>query len=209
MLILLSAISMGLETVPEAYDQFYFLFDGFFYFCQTAFAIEILIRLQAHCPNYKNFFKDFWNRFDFVVVALSFIPAVGAFIVVARLLRVIRLLRTVSLSDRLRGFADRSLDCLDEAIGAAALALILGYIFALSGYYLFSEIDPSKWGSLGSSAKSIFYLALLQDVPSFIDPLLANSKFSILFFLLLYFVVGFILLGAIHAAIVQSLKEKH
>lgn len=207
LLIIASALTLGLETVPEVYDQFYFIFDPFFYFCQVAFGFEILVRLQASSPRYREFFGDFWNRFDFVIVALSFTPAVGPFIIIARVLRLVRALRVISISDRLRNFADRIHESLDEAIGAAVIALVWSYIFSLSGYYLFSELDPLHWGSLTRAAKTLFYLLLLQDVASYVEPLLKVSVWSVFYFLLFYFVYLTLALGTLHAAIVQSLRE--
>jgi voltage-gated sodium channel len=194
---------MGFETILEAYDRYYFIFDGFYYFSQAVFGFEILIRLLAFAPRVGDFFKSFWNRFDFVIVALSFLPAVGPFVVIGRLLRLLRLLRVLSVSDRLRGFVDRLGAAVDEAFAAGFVISVWSYIFILTGNYLFSDWAPQHWGSFSQSLKSVFYLLLLQDVPSLLEPLYTHSKFAIAYFIFFYLVFGTIVLGTIQAVVGQ------
>jgi voltage-gated sodium channel len=203
-LIIFNAMLMGVATIPEAYDGIGNLIDPILYLSQVVFGVEILIRFMAFAPRFREFFHEFWNRFDLVIVLLSFVPAVGSFVVVARLLRILRVLRLISVSNRLRDFADRVLEFLDEAIGAAFVAFILGYIFALSGYYLFSESDPTHWGSLSASLKSVFYLLLLQNVASYVEPALQATGAAVVYFILLYFSYWALVMGTLYAALVQS-----
>jgi len=206
-LIIITAISMGLETIPTLMDNFGWLFDGLFIISQAVFAFEISVRLLAFAPRFRAFFDDFWNTFDFVIIVASFLPGIGSFAIIARLLRVLRVLRVLSVSDRIRGFMDRISDSLDEAIFAAIVLSVLGYIFTISGHYLFYEADPQRWGDLGSSALSIFYLLLMQDVPSYVAPVLEFSKLGIFFFLAFYFVLFAMLLGVLNAAVSQSVSN--
>ena len=188
-IILLTAFSMGLETVPSMWDNYGEWFDIFFYVTQVIFGAEILIRLLAYTPNYKKFFKEFWNTFDFVIVVASFLPGPGAFAPVARLLRIIRVLRVVSVSDRLRGFLDRMERTLDELACAALIVAILGYIFTIAGNYLFFEIDPEHWGGFGRSSLTVFYLLLLQDVPHYVGKVTSANAFNICYFIVFYLVI--------------------
>ncbi|MCP4320615.1 MAG: ion transporter, partial [Alteromonadales bacterium] len=65
------------------------------------FAVEISIRFLA-CPDKKGFFKSGWNIFDTVIVIGSLIPSGGTGVLLARLLRVFRVLRLVSMVPELR-----------------------------------------------------------------------------------------------------------
>lgn len=65
------------------------------------FAVEISIRYLAY-PNKKQFFKNGWNIFDTVIVIGSLIPTGGNGVLLARLLRVFRVLRLVSMVPELR-----------------------------------------------------------------------------------------------------------
>lgn len=44
------------------------------YLFQAYFMIDIVCRIQAHYPDQKAFFIDFWNRFDIVLVLLTLLP---------------------------------------------------------------------------------------------------------------------------------------
>ena len=206
-LIVINGISMGLETFPELLDQFNDVFLSVFVISQIIFVVEILIRVIAFAPKFRGYFNNFWNTFDFVIVALSLIPAVGAFATVARLSRLLRVLRVVAVSKHLGGFVERLSDVLDEVLYSSVILLILSYIFSISGYYLFSEISPEAWGSLGQSMLTVFYLFLLQDVPAVVAPLFEVSGMSVLYFIVFYIVYFGFGLAVVTAAITQSLRE--
>lgn len=203
-LILCTAGVMGFETVPDMVENYGGLFLWFGYGAQAVFVFEILVRLVAFAPRFREFFRDFWNCFDFAIVLFSLIPGVGGFALVARLLRILRVLRIFSVSDRARIFLDRLRESFDEAAYAAVIALALGYIFTISGYFLFFELDPARWGGFSRAAGSVFYLLLLQDVPSYVSPLIAKSKLSILYFFLFYFVFISLLIAVVSAAVRQT-----
>lgn len=196
-LILLTAVSMGAETVPHLADGFGSLFLFLDYFAQAVFAFEICVRLLAFAPKFSKFFKDSWNTFDFVIVGASFLPGIGSFALVARLLRVLRVLRVLSASGRLRAFMDRLKESLDEVALAGIVVAILGYIFTISGHHLFSEIDAAHWGSFSSAMTSTFYLLLFQDVQSFVAPVVKASEGYLIFFLLFYFAFASLVVGVL------------
>lgn len=208
-LILLTAASMGLETVPELMDRYDWLFAILFIVTQVVFAFEIVVRLMAHSPNFRGFFNDFWNTFDFTIVTISFLPGIGSFALIARLLRVLRVLRVLSVSDRMRGFIDRLDESVDELVYSAIILLVLGYIFSIAGHYSFFECDPAHWATLGRSALSVFYLMLLQDVPSYVGPALEFSKLAIFYFLIFYLTMISFFISVINAAIAQSVAKNN
>jgi len=199
---------MGLETHEAFVDRFGLLFEALFYGTQAIFALEIAVRVISFHPNLRAFFRDFWNTFDFIIIAVSFLPGIGPVAVIARLFRVVRLLRILSVSDHLRGFSERLGEALDEIAYSALMMLVLGYIFAISGNYFFYEAAPQHWGSLGRSAISIFYLLLLQNVPGFVEPLITYSSFSILFFITFYVTVFGLLISVLTAAINPSSRVR-
>ena len=207
-LILITAISMGVETVPDLANTYASFFLFLHYLAQGVFAFEICVRLLAFAPGFGKFFKDSWNAFDFFIVGASFLPGVGSLALIARLLRVLRVLRVLSVSDHLRGFMDRMKESFDEIAYAGIIIFVLGYIFTILGHYLFFEIDAAHWGTFSSALMSTFYLLLFQDVKSFVAPAVEVSKGYLIFFLLFYFVFASLFISVMCAAITQAVKGK-
>ena len=95
-IIILSALNIGLRTynIDPSVLQTLILLD---YLITIFFLVEIIIRMFSY-EKPALFFQKNWNVFDFSIVALSLIPLelLNA-VIVARLLRVFRLLRIISL----------------------------------------------------------------------------------------------------------------
>jgi voltage-gated sodium channel len=208
-LIILTAISMGVETVPYMADEYGDIFLYLHYFVQVVFAFEIVIRLLAYAPKYKTFFKDKWNVFDFIIIAASFLPVIGSFALIARLLRLLRVMRLMSVSDRLRGFMDRLKESLDEISYAAASVSIFSYIYIIAGHYLFFEISPENWGTLKNATLSVFYLMLLQDVRGIVEPLVTFNFINLLFFVMFYITFAGLFLAVFSAGIIQVIRGRN
>lgn len=151
-LIALNAFAMGLEATPGAAALYAPVLSWVFVISQVVFVAEIVARWVA-APR-GEFFKDSWNRFDFIVVALSLTPAIGEFALVARIFRVLRVLRIVSVGEVIWASVLRE----DSGARAVLLALLLtflsGYVFALSGFHLFGDVFP-RWSSLARSVASL------------------------------------------------------
>src|SRR5512139_3100339 len=87
-LILANAALIGVETsaaMMAAYGPWLVALNWLF---QAAFVAEISCRVLALGRRWLTFFRDGWNTFDFVVVGLSLVPAIGPIATVARLARV-------------------------------------------------------------------------------------------------------------------------
>ena len=100
--IVAAAILIGVETSPALTARYGGLIEAVEIAIQTIFVMEITIRLLACWPRLGAFFRDGWNVFDFAVVAASLLPQAGAFAMVARLARLLRVTRLVSAFPELR-----------------------------------------------------------------------------------------------------------
>ena len=178
-LILLNAFAMGLEAIPDAAAQYGAALDWVFLVSQVIFVIEILARWRVAR---REFFKESWNRFDFVVVALSLMPAIGEFALVARIFRVLRVLRIVSVGDVLLASVLRQDAGLRAIVIAMCLLLLSGYVFALTGFHLFGDARP-EWSSLANSIASLVRGltpdGFVRAASGGIDLLIFHSVFSL------------------------------
>lgn len=207
-LILVSSALMALETVPEINAAL----DAWLYWVNHAiqwiFALEIGVRILSCGPRFRSFFYSRANSFDFAIVLFSLMPGVGPFALVARLFRLLRVLRLLTVSARLRGFLDRLSGAFDEAAYSALIVAVLGFVFTIAGHYLFGEIDPGRWGGFSSAARTVFYLLLVQDVPACVTPLLVTSKAHILYFLVFYFVFVSLFISVLSAAVADAIARR-
>jgi voltage-gated sodium channel len=174
--ILVNGVAMGLETYPELNDRYDNLFFFLLAVSQLIFVIEITIRLFAYAPNLGHFFKSFWNTFDFTVVLASLLPAIGPFATVARLCRILRVARLVSVSDELRGVIHRGA-AFSRLSASLFIAGVWFYIFSVAGVYLFSEMDSLHWSTLGDSARTLVTGLTLQSPSLFVSYGLASLVF--------------------------------
>lgn len=98
-LIVSNALLMVLE-LSSAADAWAGELALFYTVSQAVFVVEIALRVLACGPRYWSFVRDPWNLFDFAVVALTFVPTVGAWSLLGRMARLGRVLRIVSLWQR-------------------------------------------------------------------------------------------------------------
>ena len=97
-LIIVNSITIGMETSTawmQSYGEFFESLDDIIL---GIFILEVILKLYAF--GYKYFFNA-WNVFDFLIVAISIIPAAGPFSVF-RTLRILRTLRLVNNVPKLR-----------------------------------------------------------------------------------------------------------
>jgi voltage-gated sodium channel len=110
--------------------------------------LELLAKLYAQG---LRFFRDGWNVFDFLIIAISLVPA-GEGLTILRALRILRLLRVVSVAPALRRVVEGFVTALP---GMASVFLLMGIIFYIASVMatsLFGDTFPQWFGTLGKSA---------------------------------------------------------
>lgn len=153
-LLVLNALCLGADAMPEVAAQHERIIAGLLILSQTAFVLEITVRICACAPYPLRFFSKPWNTFDFTVVALSLLPSVGSLAIVARLLRLLRLVRFISVSAALQNFVSSRVHGLATLLSASLMLLMFGYIMSLAGFYLFAATLPG-WSDLGEAAMNV------------------------------------------------------
>ena len=112
-IIILNAILIGATTyqLDPIFLNTIHLLD---YAITVFFVIEILIRFIGEKEK-KNFFKDGWNVFDTIIVAISLIPIPNnSSFLVLRLLRIFRVLRLISVIPELKKIIEQAFEQRDE-----------------------------------------------------------------------------------------------
>jgi len=201
-LIILNGITMGLDTSKEihaAYGSFIALFD---IFVITVFTIEIALRIFIHRVS---FFKDSWSIFDFIIVAISLVPA-GSGFDIFRILRVLRLFRLVTVVPQMRKIVSALLGVIPGMFSIAALMALFFYIFAIMAVNLYGEAFPQWFGTLGESFYTLFQVMTLESWSmGIVRPVMEVYPSAWAFFIPFVFIATFVMINLIVAIVVDAM----
>jgi voltage-gated sodium channel len=202
--ILINAVTLGLETFPEVMARAGGLILTIDSICLAIFVIELTLRLYAQG---LRFFRSGWNVFDFVIVAISLLPATGGFSVL-RALRILRVLRVVSVVPSLRRVVDGLGRALPGMGSVFLLIMIIYYIAAVMATKLFGASFPEWFGSLGASAYSLFQVMTLESWSmGIVRPVMEVYPYAWAFFLPFILMTTFAVMNLIVGLIVNSMQE--
>lgn len=204
--ILFNAAILGLETSDMAMARAGGLITLLDSICLAIFVIEIAIKLFAKGGR---FFRDGWNIFDFVIVAISLVPAAQG-LSVLRALRILRLLRVLSVTPSLRRVVEGLMSALP---GMASVFLLMGIIFYIGSVMatkLFGDSFPEWFGTLGRSAYSLFQIMTLESWSmGIVRPVMEVYPQAWAFFVPFILVTTFAVVNLVVGLIVNSMQDAH
>ena len=206
--IVLSAIAVGFRTYEESLNPEIFLYLSYIdYFITFVFLIEIIIRMLAE-RSLIDFFKSGWNIFDFVIVTVSLIPIESLnSILLARLVRVFRLLRLVSFIPQFRILIESFLTAIPRVGYILLFMFVEFYIFAALGSILFSDISPVHWGNVGLAMLTLFQTATLEGWPDLMYQSLEVQRFSWVFFVVFIILNSLVFMNMIIDVIIDVIVK--
>ena len=172
------------------------------------FVFEIVLRFLATEEKSK-FFKSGWNIFDTLIVIGSLIPAGGSGVLIARLLRVFRVLRLVSMIPELRLLINALIKAIPRMGYIALLMFVIFYIYAAIGSIIFHEINETLWGDVSISMLTLFRVATFEDWTDVMYETMAVYPLSWIFYLTFIFLTAFIFLNMMVGTILEVMGEEH
>eukprot|EP00954_Amorphochlora_amoebiformis_P012516 977976-Amorphochlora_amoeboformis.AAC.1 len=123
---------------PQALSDFIFYMNIIF---NSIFTLEVMFKLLAW--GYIIYFSDGWNIFDFLVVFISLasygLDGVGSFSAL-RLFRLARLFRMFAKIPMIRALFETLILSSSSLINVGALILVIFYIYAVLGVFLFGKV---------------------------------------------------------------------
>jgi voltage-gated sodium channel len=205
--ILISALLIGAKThdLPEQLVTALFFLD---IAITVFFALEITIRFLA-CDFKATFFKNGWNLFDTIIVLGSLIPDGGSGILLARLLRVFRVLRLVSMVPELRLLINALLKAIPRMGYIALLMFVIFYIYAAVGSIIFEQINKTLWGDVSISLLTLFRIATFEDWTDVMYETMAVYPMSWTFYLSFIFLTAFVFLNMMVGTVLEVMNEEH
>ena len=167
--ILGAGVVVGLETYPGIVENSGGLLHLLDRIILYIFVIEILFKIAAKGSKPWEFFYDGWNVFDFIIVAVCFLPVGGAYIAVLRLARILRVFRLVSALPKLQILVGALLKSIPSMSYVAVLLFLLFYIYAVIGTFMFGQNDPMHFGSLEATMMTLFKTITLEGWIDFMN----------------------------------------
>jgi voltage-gated sodium channel len=202
-LIVLNGILMGMETSQTIMADYGKLLHRLDSLLLLIFMVEIGLKLFAQGGA---FFRNNWNVFDFLVVAIALAPATGQFSVL-RVLRILRVLRLISQFRQLRVVVEALLGSLSGIASIAGLLLVLFYVFGVIATNLFSQAFPEWFGTLGRTLYTLFQVMTLESWSMGISrPVMAVYPWAWAFFIPFILIATFTMLNLFIAIIVNSMQ---
>ncbi|MDP4640425.1 MAG: ion transporter [Pseudomonadales bacterium] len=206
-IIITSALMLGVKTyaLPPIGYQVIVVLD---WIITLIFLVEISLRFLAAHPH-RDFFRSGWNVFDFVIVTISLIPIDNSdMALVARLVRVFRVLRMVSIIPELRMLLNSLLLALPRLGYVMALMFIIFYIYAAVGSMLFADINPVLWGDIAVAMLTLFRIMTFEDWTDVMYETMAVYPFSWAFYITFIFLTAFAFLNMVIGIVVNVLEEE-
>lgn len=203
-LILLNAVTLGMETSLLISARFGDLLHVFDRFVLAVFIVELLLRGFVHRGR---FFRDPWRVFDLIVVGIAVVPAGSAFTVL-RSLRVLRVLRLVSLVPSMRGVVGALLKALPGMASIIGLMGLVLYVSAVMATKLFGAISPDLFGNLGASLFTLFQVMTVEGWPDIARGVMARSPYAWVFFVVYLLIATFMVLNLFIAVVVNAMQSQ-
>ncbi|MEM7488012.1 MAG: ion transporter [Pseudomonadota bacterium] len=204
--ILVNAVTLGLETVPPAMAAAGPVLVVIDRICLTIFVVELVAKMIAQGAR---FWRQGWNLFDFAIVSIALVPNAGPFSVL-RALRILRVLRIVSVFPRLRRVVEGFVTALPGMGSVFLLMGIIFYIAAVMATKLFGASFPDWFGDLGSSGYSLFQIMTLESWSmGIVRPVMEVYPFAWAFFVPFIMVTTFAVVNLLVGLIVNSMQDAH
>lgn len=202
-LILVNAITLGLQTFPAIMESAGDLLLFIDRVILAVFVIEIILRIYVHR---LRFFRDPWSLFDFLVVGIALLPASGPFSVL-RALRVLRVLRVLTLVPSMRRVVGALISAVPGLLSIVLVLLLFYYVGAVIVTKLFGAAYPEWFGNIGRSMYSLFQIMTLESWSmGIVRPVMQAYPYAWMFFIPFILVATFTMLNLFIAVIVNAMQ---
>jgi voltage-gated sodium channel len=205
--IVFNAIVLGLGTYADIASRHEPLFATIYNVILGIYVVELLIRLTAYRWNPREFVKDGWNVFDFIVVVASFVPALRTNAMLLRLVRLLRIVRLVRFLPDLRILVSAAGRSVPGIASLAAATFVLIFIYGMLGWVLFSGADPANYGNVGQAMLTMFVMLTLENFPDNVAMGQAVSQWSIVYFISYVLLASFLIFNLFIGIVLNAMEE--
>ena len=208
--IIANAIVLGLQTYEDIEHDAGSLLTTLDHVFLGVFVVELAIRILGYGPHlrgYRDFFREGWNVFDFVVIGAAFLPGLRENATLLRLVRLLRVVRVVSVLPDLRVLIRGMVRSLLPIATMAVVGVLLLYVYGMVGWILFSDELPDQWGSIGDAMLTLFVVMTLENFPQYMEEASAVHPQAWIFFVSYVLIASFLVINVLIAIIINSIEE--
>jgi voltage-gated sodium channel len=205
--ILLNAVVIGLETYDSIEDDYGDTLNVLNDVFLGIFTVEIVIRMVAYGRRVREFFREGWNVFDFVVVGVAYLPWVRESVTLLRIARLLRVTRLLAVMPGLRVVLLGLTRSVGPIVSLSALTFLLLYVYAIVGWAWFGDYDSENFGNVGRALLSCFQMLTLEGWNDFLDREMARYDLAWVYFVSFVLIATFVVLNLVIAIIVNSMDE--
>ena len=202
--IFFNSILFGLQTSRSVMAKCGGVLSALDQVCLAIFVVELILKLIVYN---KRFPCDAWNIFDFIIVAISFVPDMGM-LSSARILRVLRVFKLISGVRQMRVILTAVVKSIPGIMWASALLLLFYYVYGIIGTVLFGQRFPEWFGSLGASIYSLFQVMTLESWSMGIArPVIAAFPYAWIYFVSYILITSFLVMNVVVGIVLNSISE--
>lgn len=204
-LIVVNAVTLGLETAPSVMERFGFWLEWIDHVILWVFVAELAAKMIGRG---LAFYRNGWNLFDLAVVGIALVPATGA-LSVLRALRILRVLRLVSVVPSLRRVVASLVGAIPGLGAISGVLLLFFYVSSVLATKLYGDLAPELFGSIGGSMFTLFQIMTLEGWADIVRDIMEPEPFAWLFFIPFILVATFTMLNLFIAIIVNAMQSDH
>ncbi len=161
--ILLAGVVVGIETYQSVADVYGTILHIINSAILWIFVAEVVVKVGAEGNRPWRYFRDPWNVFDFIIVAVCFLPIDAQYVAVLRLARLLRVLKLVRALPKLQILVSALLKSIPSMVYVAILLVLLFYVYSVAAVFLFGANDPVHFSNLPLAMLSLFRVVTGED----------------------------------------------
>ena len=205
--IVVNAVALGLETYDGIADRFGDALGVVNDVCLGIFVVELVLRIGAYGRRPWDFFRSGWNVFDFVVIAIAFVPGIRESSTLLRLARIARVVRIVRLFPDLRVLLAGVWRSIPPLFAIALATGMLLFVYGMVGWTLFADELPEDWGNIGRAMLTLFVMLTLENFPVYMDAGMEVHPWSWVYFVSFILIAAFVVINVLIGIVLNSMEE--
>lgn len=210
--IIVNAVTIGIATynVPAGWVRPLAIIEDVFL---GIFVVEMLIRLAGFRFNLVEFFRDPFRTFEFLLVAVCFLPVVTSSITLLRLVRVLRVSRLIGIMPDAKVLLDGMRRAGPPALSLGALIALLCYLWAAVGWMLFAHRTPDGmrgyFDNIGEGMLTLFELLTLEGWNQILHDLRSITPWAVVYVIVFLLVGTYVVVNLVVGIVINSLDDAY